>query len=80
MARRNSDKEPMSDDEFDDIWASATDRVYQPYIRRMTRDEIIAKIKQKNGYRWWRIQYDYRWLRRQVKKLGQNPDDARELL
>lgn len=44
------------------------------------RDEIITIIRGKNSYRWWRIQHDYKWLRKQMRKLGQNPDDARELL
>lgn len=46
----------------------------------MTRDQVIAAIEKKNSYRWWRIRHDYKWLKRQMKKLGQNPDDARELL
>lgn len=84
MARRNpNDKRRLNQNDLDGIWEASTDRVTSAAFRtprRMTRDEIIAVIKQKNGYRWWRIQYDYRWLRKQMKKLGQNPDEARELL
>jgi len=83
MARRNSDKRRLNENDLDGIWEASTDRVTHAAFRvtrRMTRDEIVVAIKQKNSYRWWRIQMDYRWLRKQMKKLGQNPDDARELL
>lgn len=46
----------------------------------MTRDEVIAHLKRKNSHRMWRIGYDYRWMQKELKKLGMNPDDARELL
>jgi len=46
----------------------------------LTREEILARLQRKNSYRMWRIRYDFRWLQRQMKKMGQNPEDARELL
>lgn len=45
-----------------------------------TREQIIAALERKNAYRMWRIRHDFKWLRRQLKKMGLNPDDARELL
>lgn len=72
----------LNDDDFEGMWEAATDRVTDAFRkpRKMTREEIIAFVKQSNSYRWWRLQHDYKWLKRQMKKLGQNPDDARELL
>jgi len=76
MARRKANKPRRLTEEDYVGFFEATERRTGP----MTRDQIIEAIRQKNPYRWWRIQYDYRWLKKQVKKLGLNPDDARELL
>ncbi len=46
----------------------------------MTRDDLIKYLEKKNSYRMWRIRYDYKWVQKQLKKLGMNPEDARELL
>ena len=46
----------------------------------MNREQIIAALEKKNSYRMWRLRHDYKWVRRQMKKMGLNPDDARELL
>jgi hypothetical protein len=45
-----------------------------------TRADIIAELKRRNPHRWWRVNHDYRWLKRRMKKMGYNPDDAKELL
>lgn len=71
------DNQPRTLDDADYVsWFAAADRRTDP----LSRDELIVEIKKRNPHRWWRIQYDYKWLRRQMKRLGQNPDDARELL
>lgn len=57
-------------------WFTASDE-RQPTL---TRERIIEKIKAKNAYRWWRLNHDYKWLQRQCKKMGLNPNEARELL
>jgi hypothetical protein len=44
------------------------------------RDELIESIKKKNSYRWWRLQHDYKWLQKEMRKAGYNPEEARELL
>ena len=64
------------DDGDIDAFMDAAERRMRP----ITRDEIREHMRRKNGWRWWRLQHDYRWLRKQMKKLGLNPDDARELL
>lgn len=46
----------------------------------MRRQDILAYLERKNAYRMWRLRHDYKWLQKQMKKLGHNPEDARELL
>lgn len=60
-----------------DSFMDAADRRRIP---PQTKEQVIEIIKKKNSYRWWRLRHDYKWLRRQMKKLGLSPDDARELL
>ena len=59
----------------DDWWFEAGE------IRRpRTRDEIIREIQRHSRHRWWRINRDYRWLKKRMKKMGYSPDDAKDLL
>lgn len=50
--------------------------------RPPTKDktQIIESIKANNAYRWWRLNHDYKWLKKRMKKMGYSPDDAKELL
>jgi len=41
------------------------------------REQMIEILKRRNPVRWWRLQSDYRWMRRELKKAGRNPEDAR---
>lgn len=79
MVRRNrsgpGDKRPLTESEVFSLQL-AVDKRTGP----RDRSQIIAQIKAKNSYRWWRIQYDYRWLRKQMRKMGYNPDEAKDLL
>lgn len=65
----------LREEDYYDFFTSAEGRK-----GAMTREQIIEYLERKNYYRWWRLRHDYKWLRKQMKKLGQNPDDARELL
>ena len=59
-----------------DMFLEATEQRPKP----KNRDQIIEAIKANNAYRWWRLNRDYQWLRKRMKKMGYSPDDARELL
>ncbi len=72
----NNLKKKLDDDMVDSFFEAAEQRPKRP----QNRDELIELIKKNNSYRWWRLQHDYKWLRRQLKKNGYNPDEARELL
>ena len=62
--------------ETDDGWDAAADSRMRP----RSKTEIVAALNQKNSYRMWRLRHDFKWLQRQMKKMGYNPEDARELL
>lgn len=45
-----------------------------------TLDDIRALIRHRNPIRWRNLQKDYRWVQKEMKKLGLNPEDARYIL
>jgi hypothetical protein len=49
---------------------------------RPERDvEAIRRLmRNRNPVRWHQVQSDVRWLRRQMKKAGLNPEDVRYIL
>lgn len=65
----------LDDGDWSAFMEAASDR-----RKPMSREQIIEAVKARNPHRWWRLQWDYKWLEKQMKRLGQNPEDARELL
>jgi hypothetical protein len=59
-----------------DGWFESADMRVKP----LTHDEIIKAVKKRGSFRWWRLNHDYKWLKKQMKKMGYSPEDARELL
>lgn len=45
-----------------------------------TAERIRYEIKRANPVRFWRLQQDLAWLKREARKRGMNPEDARWLL
>ena len=45
-----------------------------------TLDDIRALIRHRNPIRWRQVQKDYRWVQKEMKRLGLNPEDARYIL
>lgn len=68
-------KKVPSEEDFELFFEAAENR-----ITPRSKSKIIAEIEKKNSYRWWRIRHDYKWLKRQLKRMGYNPDEAKELL
>lgn len=74
-------KRTLDDDDYESFFSAADARPRRTTPRSpQTRADIIAALEKKNSYRMWRLNHDYKWLRRQMKKMGHDPDDARELL
>lgn len=44
------------------------------------RKQLVDYLMAKNPRRWARMQRDFTWARREMKKLGKNPEDVRFLL
>lgn len=65
----------LNDNDFDGFDVAVAAR-----RRPRNVDQIEAVLKAKNPVRWRRIHSDYRWMQREFRKLGLNPDDAKELL
>jgi hypothetical protein len=65
-----------NDDRLD--WDTALSK--QPRIRQRTLDDVKRLMRNRNPIRFAQLQRDYRWLEKQMKKAGLNPEDARYLL
>jgi hypothetical protein len=68
-----ADKRVPSDADFD-AWIEAKPP------KELDRQQVIAYLKAKNRVRWWRMQSDFRWAQRMLRKLGRDPEEARWLL
>lgn len=61
----------------DDVsgWMKAAEKPIGP----VTQDDLRRHMRRVNFVRWRRLQKDFRWMMREMKKLGLNPEDARWL-
>jgi hypothetical protein len=59
-------------------WDAALDA--RASIPPRTVEQVRATIKMKNPIRWAQLQRDLRWVGKEMKKMGLNPEDARYLL
>jgi hypothetical protein len=74
----NGLKRKLDEETIDSFFGAADER--HKHMKPRNRDEIIELVTRSNTYRWWRLKHDYKWLQKQMKKHGYNPDEARELL
>lgn len=42
--------------------------------------EVRKLIKHRNPLRWMQLQRDFKWVQKEMKRLGLNPEDARYIL
>lgn len=61
-------------------WADALDRREKAPIKPRTIQDVRALIRNRNPVRWNQMQRDFRWVQKQMKKAGLNPEDARYIL
>ena len=73
MAR--GEKRRLNEDDIEGFFHAASRRP-----KYKTSDEIIRQLKKDNWFRWNRLQSDLRWMKRRLKKMGVDPEQARELL
>lgn len=48
--------------------------------QQRTHAQVREMLKQRNRLRWWGMQRDFKWLQREMERMGLNPEDARYLL
>ena len=72
---RGQPQRRLTSDDVDSFVEAATLRK-EPRTTAQAR----AAIRQSNPVRWWRLQGDLKWLRREMKRMGLNPEDARWIL
>lgn len=49
-------------------------------IRPQTIADVQALVRNRNPIRWRQLQGHYKWLQKEMKRLGLNPEDARYML
>lgn len=76
-ARYGKQPHRLTDDEQDD-WAAAADMGFKPDIKNA--EQARKLIRAINPVRFRQCQSDFKWLQKQMKKIGLNPEDARYLL
>jgi hypothetical protein len=59
-------------------WTAASRNMKPP--RAYDVLSLRAYMSAKNRRRWERLQKDFRWVQRQMDRLGANPEDARWIL
>lgn len=59
-------------------WDAAADGRKPP--KPATIEEVRAALRRINPVKWHNVQSDYRWVQKQMKKMGLNPEDARFIL
>lgn len=77
---RPSTKRQATDDEVNSWFDAADRRPKRAKLKFISAEDAIEFVKTKNSYRWWRLNYDYRWLRKTLKKGGYDPEIAKDLL
>lgn len=73
MAR--GEKRRLNENDIEGFFHAASRRP-----RYMSKEDIILQLKKDNWFRWWRLNNDFKWLKRRLKKMGTDPEQARELL
>lgn len=61
-------------------WADAQDARMSSPMRPKTMEDVQRLIRNRNPIRWRQVRRDFRWVQKEMKKLGLNPEDARFIL
>ncbi len=59
-------------------WDKALDK--QPRGAERTRENIRKLIRNRNPVKWIQVQNDIKWVKKEMKKMGLNPEDWRSVL
>lgn len=75
-ARFGSAPRDLTDEDFVDWDISIQNR--KPTLQN--KEHAIQAIRRMNPYKWAEYKRNYKWVQKQMKKLGLNPEDIRWLL
>lgn len=67
----------LSDEDFGDFFSSSAKQDRKP---PKGIDELRKEIISTNPFRWASLKIDLRWLKKEMRKRGMDPEDARWLL
>lgn len=74
-------KKPRNLTEDDRLgWDDAMDQRQKSPLQPRTVQDVQRLIRNRNPLRWHGIQKDFKWVQKEMKKLGLNPEDARYIL
>lgn len=68
----------LTDDDRN-AWADAQDS-REKAIKPRTIQDVQVLIRNRNPIRWAQLQRDFRWMQKEMKRMGLNPEDARYIL
>lgn len=60
-------------------WYDAGDE-REKSIKPRTVQDVQSLIRNRNPVRWRQLQGHYKWLQKEMKRIGLNPEDARYIL
>lgn len=60
-------------------WQEAMDSREQS-IKPRTIQDVQALLRHRNPIRWNQLRRDFRWMQKEMKRMGLNPEDARYIL
>lgn len=69
----------LTDDDYVAFDAALDIRTGYKRLPPRTIEEARQAVRRKNPIKYAQIMRDYHWLQKQMRKLGLNPDDARDL-
>lgn len=61
-------------------WDASLDVRAEMQLKPRTVEGVRALIRHKNPIRWKQFQNNHKWVQKEMKKMGLNPEDARYLL
>lgn len=69
---------PATDEDRAGWFAAASERPRVPALT--TRQQLHGYLFHKNPVRMRRLRSDFKWMQKELTKMGRNPEDARWLL
>lgn len=75
FSERNNQRRAQDNEMIDSFFEAADDR---RFIK--SKAEVVETIRSRNSYRFWRLQHDLKWFKKELRRQGYNPDEFGEFL